>query len=184
MNTRHGESGLTLLEVLVSLSLFALIGVAGFAIVESVLGVRDRTDGRLERLGDIQRAMHLMRLDFEQAGDGPLRFDGVEVFFRRHEAGSGEALDIAYRAESGALTRRVRLPLSPAADQRLLDGVASARWRFYRAGNGWLEEWPPPEVRPPPLPDAVEIVMEIGGGPSLPGGRLRRVVRMPRGAKR
>lgn len=179
---RRGDAGLTLVEVLVSLSLFALIGIAGFAIIESVLGVRERTDGRLERLGEVQRAFHLMRLDFEQAGEGPVTFDGTTVSFTRRETGQREPVEIAYGAADGTLTRRVRLPLAPPVTQHLLSGIGAARWRFYRAGGGWLSDWPPPGTTPGLLPDAVEIVLELDGETVWPGGSLRRVVRVPRAA--
>ena len=53
--------------MLVALVLFALIGGAGLAVLDQA-----RTDGRLERLADVQRAMHLLTLDFMQATGGSL----------------------------------------------------------------------------------------------------------------
>jgi len=182
MSTRQGDSGLTLVEVLVSLSLFALIGIAGFAIIDSVLTVRDRTQGRLERLGDVERALHLLRLDFEQAGSGAVVFDGVAVSFGRDDTERGDAMEIAYRADDGTLIRRVHPALSPPTFQRLLSGVEGARWRFYSKETGWRDDWPSPDNGTPALPDAVEIDLALDGTPALPGGRLRRVVRLPRGA--
>jgi len=182
MSARQGDSGLTLVEVLVSLSLFALIGIAGFAIIDSVLTVRDRTEGRLERLGDVERALHLLRLDFEQAGSGALVFDGVAVSFSREDADRGDAVEIAYHADDGTLIRRVRPALSPPTFQRLLSGVEDARWRFYSKGAGWRDDWPVPGNGPAPLPDAVEIDLALDATSAMPGGRLRRVVRLPRGA--
>ena len=69
---RDREAGVTLTEVLVALVLFALIGGAGLAVLDQVLRVQARTDGRLERLAEVQRAMHLLTLDFMQATGGSL----------------------------------------------------------------------------------------------------------------
>lgn len=182
MSTRQGDSGLTLVEVLVSLSLFALIGIAGFAIIESVLTVRDRTEGRLDRMGDVERALHLLRLDFEQAGGEGLVFDGVAVSFSRKDTERRSSVEIAYRADDGLLTRQVRPALSRPTVQRLLSGVENAQWRFYRAGTGWQDDWPLSGNGRPALPDAIEIDLALDSASSPPGGRLRRVVRLPDGA--
>ena len=41
------EAGFTLVEMLVALALFALVGLASFALLETVIRTRDRTEGRL-----------------------------------------------------------------------------------------------------------------------------------------
>ena len=48
---RDTEAGLTLVEVLVALALFSLIGLAGFTMLDNILRVQSGTQGRLERLG-------------------------------------------------------------------------------------------------------------------------------------
>ena len=47
------DAGLTLIELLVAMAIFAVIGVAGLAVLDTVLNVNARTDGRLERLAQV-----------------------------------------------------------------------------------------------------------------------------------
>lgn len=179
---RCRDSGLTLVEVLVSLSLFALIGTAGFAIIESILGVRERTEGRLARLGEIQRAMHLLRLDFEQASGERLIFDGSAVGLTRLTDDTGPVV-IEYSFVAGVLQRQVSASPHETV-QDVLPGTESVHWRFYRAGAGWLEAWPPPDRDAPGLPDAVAVEVGLEARNGQPGGKIRRVVRMSGGALR
>ena len=58
-----GDAGFTLVEMLVALALFAAIGLAGFTVLDTVVRVRGGTEGRLERLGEIDRALALLTLD-------------------------------------------------------------------------------------------------------------------------
>ncbi len=46
-----GEEGFTLIELMISLALFGLLAMAGFALVDGVLGIQARTAGRLDRAG-------------------------------------------------------------------------------------------------------------------------------------
>ena len=46
------RKGFTLIEVLIALGLFALIGVAGFTLLNSVLRTQDATDTRLGRMAE------------------------------------------------------------------------------------------------------------------------------------
>lgn len=170
------DAGATLVELMVALALFALIAVAGFTLVDSILRVRERTDGRLERLAALQRAMHVMTADFEQAAPGPLSFVDEAVVFRRASGPGRSAVVVRYEEEDDALVRTVG-----AAPQRLLTGVEGLRWEFYTPPAGWAPTpaRPGEDGRPPPRPSAVALtvtVASIDGGPS---GRLRRVVALP-----
>ena len=107
--------------MLVALVLFALIGTAGFSVLDQVIRVQARTDGRLERLAEMQRAMHLVTLDFMQASGGSLSFADGAVSFRRG-AGVGE-IAVRYGLEDTALVRSVSGSLGAApAGQALAVG--------------------------------------------------------------
>jgi len=172
---REGDSGITLIEVMVSLALFSLIGMAGFSIADAVLSAQRHTDGRLERLGQIQRAMHLMILDFEQVAGVGMKHENGELRFRRLTPGG--PVDMSYRAGDGALRRSV----DRRAEQTVLTGVEALTWRFLHVRNGWVDTWPLTTREPPALPEAIAAEMTLAGDGL--SGTLRRVVRLPRGGE-
>ena len=169
---RRGDAGFTLVEVVVAVGLFGLIAMAGFTLLDSELGVQARTDGRLERLGDMQRAMYVLSADFEQMSSEPA-MAGSAVSFRRLATGSqaGE-VEVSYSLDGQVLVRTLA-----GRPQRLIDGVSTARWSFYSDAAGWAPDWPQEPAAPRPTAAALDITLTAG--PDSAGGTLRRVVAMP-----
>ncbi len=183
---RGGTDGFTLVEVLVALVLFALIGGAGFTMLDQVLRTQRQTEGRLERLAGMQRAMHLIRLDFTHARGASLELSDdetpAELGFRRSAAQAGEApVAIIYSLADDVLIRAVsRGDGIPDARQPLLTGASAAEWQFYDRTDGWVDRWPPlaRAVLPGqavPNPLAVELTVTLAPGNEV----LRRVVLLP-----
>jgi len=164
-----GAAGFTLIELMISLLLFALIAVAGVALVDSVLGVQGRTEERLDRLTAIQRAMLVVTADLEQIAAGDMSGGGADIAFRRAApAVGGLPMGVRYVLEGGVLVRD-----AGGGGQAVLRGVAGVRWRFWRAG-GWVDRWPQDDGRA--WPGAVELEVTLAGQPA---GTLRRVVVLP-----
>lgn len=175
MKPERDEAGFTLIELMISLALFGLIAMAGLALVDALMGIRDRTDGRLERLAEVQRAMYVLDNDLGQIGGGPLQGDGAGLSFSRPLAAAGGVpVRMGYQLGAGSLLRSI----SGQGQQRVLQGVGSLRWSYYRPGMGWIDRWPPaPELAAQwPAAVAADIVMAPGGTVS---GSLRRVVPLP-----
>jgi general secretion pathway protein J len=173
------EAGFTLIELMISLALFGLIALAGLALVDSLMGIRDRTEGRLDRLAEVQRAMYVIDNDLSQLSPGPLQGDGAGVSFSRPLAAAGGLpVRIDYQLGAGTLLRGVRARGLPQGAQRLLQGVGSVRWSYYQPGAGWVDRWPPsPELSQKwPAAVAADIVLMPGG---TVNGTLRRVVPLP-----
>jgi general secretion pathway protein J len=162
------EAGFTLIEMIVALGLLALISMAGLALVETVLSAQRRTDGRMERLATIERALFLIDADFTQATDGP-RFADNAVLIRRN--GRDGPVLVGYALVGGALVRLYNM-----APHALLPGVLAAHWRFHRGGT-W--EPFPPKSDDPLQDDAVELTLQLAPGDGAPGGTLRRVIPLP-----
>jgi general secretion pathway protein J len=159
------EQGFTLVEMLVALVLLALISLAGFALIQTVLTAQRRTEGRLERLASLERAMYLIDSDFGQATEGPYGANNA-IMLRRNSAG-GPVL-VSYAVVGGALVR-----LMGATPRPLIANVASADWSFY-SGGAWAAE--PPEREDSSPPDAVALTLHLTAADGAPGGTLRRVV--------
>ncbi|WP_082467305.1 type II secretion system protein GspJ [Sphingomonas sp. Leaf25] len=164
------QAGFTLLELMISLGLFALIAVAGLTLVDSVIGVDGRTEARLDRVADLQRAMVVISSDLDQIAPGPLAGDAAGVRFARAAPGfGGPAVPVAYRVVGGRLERIVG-----GRPQQVLDQVTGARWRYF--DGGWLPAWPPAPDRSGEWPRAVVVELQLGG---TGGGVLRRIVTLP-----
>jgi general secretion pathway protein J len=169
---RHGEGGFTLIELMISLGLFALIAVAGVTLVDSILSVQGRTEKRLDRIAEVQRAMFVVDSDFDQLAAGRVQGDGSRVSFARAAPGfGGPAVAVSYGLANGVFSRTV-----DGRPQRVLAGVQSARWRYF--DGGWLDSWPPDEDRAETWPRAVAVELAISA-PSGMTGTVRRVVTLP-----
>jgi general secretion pathway protein J len=121
------DSGFTLIELMISLGLFALIAVAGLALVDGIINVQGRTEKRFDRLADLQRTMFVVSSDVEQIAAGPLSGGGANSPSRApRRAWAAPAVPLRYGVAGGALVRTV----GP-APQLVLAGVANARWRFW-----------------------------------------------------
>lgn len=174
-----GQAGFTLIELMISLALFGLIAMAGLALVDGLLGIQRRTEGRLDRLAEVQRAMYVLDNDLSQVAGGELRGDGAVISFSRPlPAEGGMPVLVGYQLGAGTLLRSIRGPGLPQGQQRVLQGVGSLRWSYFRPGLGWIDRWPPaPELAGQwPAAVAADIVLAPGGAVT---GRLRRVVPLP-----
>lgn len=168
--------------MLISLALFALIAVAGLSLIDTVLGVEERTAGRLDRSAAIQRAMLVLTRDVEQMQPASLRQGPTGVGFRRVPTGTAIAgVRIDYRLEGGALVRVI----DGGRRQTLLAGVEGGAWRFFLAGPGWQPVLPAPpapaglQASSPPAPAALALDLRLSAAAGNPSGILTRVIALP-----
>ena len=184
----RGRNGFTLIEVIIALALFALIGVAGFSMLSGVLQTQERTDGRLRRLSDIQRAVFVISADLDQVS-GRIDGDGSTLTFQKTDL-SGRPVVVRYALRDAQLFRTVSGPLGE-RDQAILNGVRSLGWTYHQRGLGWspsppappapLDPLAPPGFVPPPPPPPVQAVamdlrlLGVDGREAT----LRRVIRTP-----
>ena len=177
MNGDRGrEAGFTLIELIVSLALFALISVAGVALIDSILRIQARTSGRLERLGDIQRAMFVVANDLGQVATGRIAGTPVALSFNRRLTGlNREPQPVVYVVTNGAMERDI----ASIGRQRLLDGVETVGWHYFEAGNGWIDHWPPGPNQADQWPTAISLDLALKPVTGQPRGTLRRVILLP-----
>lgn len=192
MTAKRRREGFTLIEVLIALVLFALIGVAGFTLLDSVLRTQGATETRLARMAEIQRAMLVVTSDLDQL-TGSVAGSGGGLSLRKVDL-SGGVVSVRYDLAGETLTRTV----SGAGGERvqtLVTGVSSARWSFHRRRGDWLEVWPLPDpsgmaTAGPQLggatrlnPDegltAVALDLTLTGLDGQPGATVRRLVSIP-----
>lgn len=196
-----GMRAFTLIEVMVSLAIFAILAALCYGALGRTLESAEMLNGRMDRLQAIQRTMRLLTEDLQQLAPRPIRDELGESFRPALDTGfqSGFALELthggwsnpivlprgtlqrsAYRMEDDELIRYHWMVLdrtlaNQPAEVVLLDGVESILFRFLEANGQWTEQWPP-NSRPGDLgvrerPRAAEIILTLAQE-----GEIRRLV--------
>jgi general secretion pathway protein J len=164
--TRARDAGFTLIEVLVSLALFAMIAAAGLSVLDQILRSQTQTDGRLERLAGLQRMMHLVARDLSEATPGSVQGD-TKTIALAHGRNA-----VTYMLADGAMTRAVTQGRGETSTQHLMADVVDLRWQYLDLTGDW-------QGAPPQNPaDLQAVAMVVSLPPGM--GDLRRVIALPR----
>ena len=198
---RTTSRGFTLLELLVAIAIFAIMGALAMSGYVELARQSEYAEQRLERVREVQRAMQTLGQDLAQIEPRPIREplgearmpavlagDAVEYRLQFTRAGWSNTGGLArptlqrvgYRVDQdglwrdhwGALDRT--LSVEPVRT-RLLGGVLSVRFRFMTAQRSWVERWPVNEGLPGAddrlRPAAVEVIIELEDW-----GEIRRLI--------
>jgi general secretion pathway protein J len=169
------EHGFTLVELLVALSIFALVSLMSVALLRSSIDTQNAVGERLAEGGGIERLRALLASELlvAQPATGRDPSGGATPAF----AGSATAISfasIADGSDGAPPLRRLRLEQSGAqltltrdtsAPAPIIGDLASARFRFRGSDGGWSDNWSPP--RPDALPRAVELTLTPRDRPPL-----------------
>ena len=178
---RSGQRGLTLIELLVAVSLLAIIGLLGYRGLDSVRLSTGHVSQQSER--HQQLAMSLARIGRDIAnivGAGSEvpslpTASSSELSFLRVSSGGMPPRRVGYRwqAETGSLLL-AGWPDIDAPDVRaqvLLADVKSMRIAYLDINGNWLDQWPATAVS---LPRAFRVSLEL---PDL--GHFERIFDVP-----
>jgi len=176
---RSPETGLSLIEVLVSLAIFALIGIAGLAVLNTVARTGERTDGRLDRLAELDRAFLVISRDLAQVTWAQMTLGDDALAFQR--TGAPRPFKITLSLQDTTMIRRVDLGTSLPVDQHLLSGVATIQWRLLDHSKSWHAVWPPVALDPRTRPLAAELTLGIWRDGVEGTGSLTRLFPLPAG---
>lgn len=183
---RSAQRGLTLIELMVALAIFAALGVLSYRALAEVATSRTRLEENFERWRAIGRAMQRIDTDLIQAaapnraslgtalpGDAIAPTTPAMLLTRAANGGGPEfqflRLDdtrgvrrVGYRMVDGHLEWlrwSGRDALGEPETDLLLDKVSGVRWRFL-LNNNRLDAWPPGDARIS-LPDAVILELDL-----------------------
>lgn len=194
---RTTPAGFTLVEVLVALSIFALLAAAAVGMMAWSADQQGAVRTRMARVGELQRAHALLKADLSQAAlrrtrrsDGGVELsafvaappgDGAQPllgFVRRGwsnpDAAPRASLQyVEYRVVDGRLERSARPLLDgapPGTPQVLLEDVESVRTHFH-TWRQWSDGWGGGVTE---LPQAVMLELQLRDL-----GRVRQVFLLP-----
>lgn len=194
--------GFTLLELLIAVAIFAVIGVMAYGGLQAVLTQQVIARDNADRFREIQSAVQQVSRDLYQLNPRPVRevlgdgerfalsADGrnrYPVEFTRggwtNPLGQPRAAvqRVAYALEDGVLIRLHwfvpdhTLSEDP-VEREVLTGVREFRLRYFSA-RGWSDDWPPGLTGgdPSALPFAVEFSIELEDW-----GEIRRLIEVSR----
>ncbi len=183
--TRH--KGFTLIEVLVSIAIFASLSVAAYQVVSQVQRSDVLSQEKIQRLNELQRAMVMMDNDFRQMAIRHSRTNGEEpakqlifwsdylldsdakgVMFTRlgwhnpqQQFPRGEVTKVGYRIKDNVLQRVWwRYPDTPVAQQGIVTPLLTKVEEFnlrFYDGKQWKKDWDSADS----LPKAVSVVLTL-----------------------
>ena len=184
------QRGFTLIEMLVALTIFALISVLSYRGLSSVLGAREHLTEDNRRWRDLALTLAQLEQDLGQAVDRPVRDAGgleqpalvgdanaigahaAQLSFSRMGMAwqTGVLADVqrhGYRLNNGTLEQLVwpvldQAPHSAPEVHPLLERVSRFELRYLDGTGNWQPRWPLPGTAPT-LPAALEVVVEIEG---------------------
>ncbi|MBQ0747270.1 MAG: type II secretion system minor pseudopilin GspJ [Marinobacter sp.] len=170
MRELNCRRGFTLLEVLVAITITAVIGIGVWQVLNGVILSRDRVDELAEQFDGLQRAMLLLERDITQIVNRPARdiygdfkpaLTSREDDFALMVTRQGWRNPLGIRRSSlqrvgweytGSELRRRYWPTvdqgqeDNGRDQLLLGDVTAFDLRFLNEQNSWETEWPPDDA--------------------------------------
>jgi len=195
------QAGFTVLELLVAIAIFAVLGAMSYGGLQALLEVRSAAEREMDRLAALQKGLALLQQDIEQAIARPIRDvqgdrqpalvgrAGGSPDFELTRAGwldpaqpDGERLRrVGYRLEGGRLLRSAwavldRAPDSAPSQAPVLEAVAELGVRYLTPTGEWAPVWPAAGSASGSLPLAIEVTVTTERW-----GRIRRVFRVPQG---
>ncbi|WP_181028086.1 type II secretion system minor pseudopilin GspJ [Vibrio jasicida] len=186
-SSMKSNRGFTLIEVLVSIAIFASLSVAAYQVVSQVQRSNVLSQERTQRLNELQRAMVMMDNDFRQMAMRQMRTNGEEpskqllfwseylldsdakgVMFARlgwhnpqQQFPRGEVTKVGYRIKDEVLQRIWwRYPDTPVGQEGIVTPLLTQVEEFdmrFYDGKAWKKTWESKQE----LPKAVSVVLKL-----------------------
>lgn len=163
------QSGFTLIEVFVALSVFGVLSLLAYMSLGQTLANADMLNARMDRLQSIQRTVSYLSSELLQTVPRPVRVDlgdapvpalqssfGTDFALQLTHGGWPNSIGVprstlqrtAYRIEDDELIRYHwnvldRTVNSTPITTVMLEEVESLTFRFLQQTDEWTEQWPP-----------------------------------------
>ncbi|GAA5180230.1 GspJ family T2SS minor pseudopilin variant XcpW [Niveibacterium umoris] len=175
--TLRRPHGLTLIEVMVAIAIFAVLGVLSYRAVSSMIATRDRMEAEYARWRQIARVMQLIENDLTQLAPRPqsgttqgaatlslMRGGQLEqLTLLRHDGSNGGVEQHIWHIEDQTLllTRQRISSDTPGSDDAMLQQVKSLNWRFVTRNGQEVDAWPQNANMANELPAAIRMQLEL-----------------------
>lgn len=193
IKVKKPQGGVTLLELIVAIGVFALFSVMAYGALNRVLDQREQIEEKRAYWRGLSLTFLRMEEDMAQARDRPVRdIDGTTLPSLRGQPtdtraladptleltrggvlvfGEGVRSDlqrVGYRLEDNVLLRLTwpvldRAPQTKPFESPLLRDVETFKVRFYSLGGNWIDVWPVEELSED-LPRGVEVTLTLTNG--------------------
>lgn len=185
----YKSSGFTLIEVIIAMSIFAILAVLSYGGLQSVINSKTRTEASLERLQELQMTMLTLSSDLQQLSERDAH-DALGGLLYKVSTQSSEFIveftrsgwrnpanlqrstlqRVAYQLKDDSLMR-IYWPHVDRADddarveRTLISNIESVELRFLNVNNEWGDDWPSASAlstgAPIELPLAIEISLKM-----------------------
>jgi general secretion pathway protein J len=187
----YAEGGLTLIEMLVALAVFAVLGVMGYRATATAMESRQRVAAELQRWRDIANFIQIIELDLTQIVERPGNIatgssttagalsltqskGAAELSFLKLDGGGATVRRRGYRLDGQRLVQ-LRWPGTDAASipeaHPILEKVTTWRCTVLAADGQRYPVWPEAKDGKQIMPAAVDVELEISDV-----GTIRRLV--------
>ncbi len=202
------ERGFTLIELMVSVAIMAMLALLSWQMLTTLIHARDQTQARLHELDDLQRCLQMLDADVLQVVKRPItdEFGGplpawmgevdaegrADLEFTRggwlNPMGEvrSELVRVRYQVSSGDLhrlswTQLDRAPGAKPDDIVVLKGVSHWQLRYLDSAGLWQQVWPEPvDAQKDVAQQPLPIALEVQFD-SVDFGHLRRLYALPPG---
>ena len=185
--SNNKSSGFTLIEVLISISIFSILSALAYGALNQSLSTSDKLSEKIDRNQAIQKGIRIIEQDLMQLAKRPIRSEignteinalttnkvnGYAVEFSRHgwanRLGSKRSTlqRVAYNHIDNKFIRYHWNVLDKTYSNQidtneLFDNLDEVTFLFMKDNNEWIKEWPPIEVIQDEsraiLPNAIKI---------------------------